>query len=230
MLYFFYFTQLYAEATTSGHGPILIPSVLFLLCCSPSLDREVQSRSEWPLQLIRIYLASGYFSSGMCKLLCGARFGRFWGKGTTLQMYIFDSMWSRPAGSRIYAAQCWLLRRPRLATILACGSIAFETGFLLAPFSDELGVLFGLNGFLFHIGIYLLQGLDFVTWWMPALLVYVIGVPSNEPLHALLNGWENEPFFFVPAAIYTAMQVHLLPSYHPYRCSRPSRCVTSPVT
>ena len=42
---------------------------------------------------------------------------------------------------------------------------------------------------------------------MPALLVYVIGVPSNEPLHALLNGWENEPFFFVPAAIYTAMQV-----------------------
>ena len=34
-------TQLYAEATTSGHGPILIPSVLFLLCCSPSLDREV---------------------------------------------------------------------------------------------------------------------------------------------------------------------------------------------
>ena len=32
MLYFLYFTQLYAEATTSGHGPILIPSVLFLLC------------------------------------------------------------------------------------------------------------------------------------------------------------------------------------------------------
>jgi hypothetical protein len=43
VLYFLYFTQLYAEATTSGHGPILIPSVLFLLCCSPSLDREVQS-------------------------------------------------------------------------------------------------------------------------------------------------------------------------------------------
>lgn len=81
VLYFFYFPQLYAEATVSGHGSILIPGVLFLLCCSPSLDREVQSRSEWPLQLLRIYLASGYFSSGMCKLLCGARFGKFWGKG-----------------------------------------------------------------------------------------------------------------------------------------------------
>ena len=32
------------------------------------------------------------------------------------------------------------------------------------------------------------------------------GVPSNEPLRALLNGWEHEPAFFVPAAIYTAMQ------------------------
>ena len=58
---------------------------------------RISQSSEWPLQLLRVYLASGYFSSGMCKLLCGARFGRFWGKGTTLQMYIFDSMWSRPA-------------------------------------------------------------------------------------------------------------------------------------
>ena len=42
VLSFLYFTQLYAEATTSGHAPILIPSVLFLICCSPSLDHEVQ--------------------------------------------------------------------------------------------------------------------------------------------------------------------------------------------
>ena len=120
VLYFFYFPQLYAEATVSGHGSILIPGVLFLLCCSPSLDREVQSRSEWPLQLLRIYLASGYFSSGMCKLLCGARFGKFWGKGTTLQMYIFDSMWSRPAPSLVRALQRTVLRHPRVATVLVC--------------------------------------------------------------------------------------------------------------
>ena len=55
-------------------------------------------------------------------------------------MYIFDSIWSRPAGARVYAIQHWLLRRPRLATLLACGSIAFETGFLLAPFSDQVRV------------------------------------------------------------------------------------------
>ena len=143
VLYFFYFPQLFAETTLSGHSSILIPGVLFLLCCSPSLDHEVQSCSEWPLQLLRIYLASGYFSSGMCKLLCGARFGRFWGKGTTLQarrachptrtrvnmtapsgelqMYIFDSMWSRPANEWIRRLQSEVILRPRLCTVLACG-------------------------------------------------------------------------------------------------------------
>ena len=95
-----YFPQLFAEVSCSGHSTILIPSILFILTCAPSLDHELQSRSEWPLVLIRIYMASGYFSSGMCKLLCGLRFNRYWGKGPTLQMYIFDSIWSRPAGAR----------------------------------------------------------------------------------------------------------------------------------
>ena len=207
ILSFCYFPQLYAESTLSGHSSILIPSVLFLLCCSPSLDHEVRSRSEWPLQLLRIYLASGYFSSGMCKLLCGARFGRFWGKGTTLQMYIFDSMWSRPAWAPVRALQCFLIRRPRLSTLAACAAVAFESGFILAPFSDEVGVVFGAHGLLFHLGIHVLQGLDFTTWWSPALLVFFVGIPSNEPFAALHNGWQHELPFFLPAAIYTALQV-----------------------
>ena len=37
LLYFCYFTQMFADATLSGHGSVLIPSVLFLLsflmCC-----------------------------------------------------------------------------------------------------------------------------------------------------------------------------------------------------
>ena len=152
-----YFPQLYAEVTCSGHSTILIPSILFILSCSSSLDHAVQSQHEWPLVLIRIYMASGYFSSGACKLLCGLRFNRYWGKGPTLQMYIFDSMWSRPAGPLVLALQKWLLKRPWLLTVLASGAVAFETGFILAPTSDTLCLLFGLNGIAFHLGIGLLQ-------------------------------------------------------------------------
>ena len=140
------------------------------------LANQVQSRSEWPLVLIRIYLSSGYFTSGMCKLLCGLRFSRYWGKGPTLQMYIYDSMWSRPAGPRIRALQQYLLRCPWALTLLASGSVLFETSFILAPTSDALCLLLGLNGFVFHAAIKLLQGLDFVTWWSPALFAFLVGV------------------------------------------------------
>ena len=235
LLYFLYFPQMFAEATLSGHGSILIPSMLFLLACSPSLDHEVQSRSEWPLTLIRIYLASGYFSSGMCKLLCGARFGKFWGMGPTLQYYIFDALWSRPAGPTVRRIQETAITAPRIMTFLATSSMFFEIGFISAPFSDMMSVFFGLNGLAFHAGIMLFQvlpplmpshprpppcthrspstvppssqGLDFCTWWSPALLAFVVGVPSAEPWRAILNGWQLEPYFFLPAAIYTSLQV-----------------------
>ena len=157
LLYFLYFPQMFAEATLSGHGSILIPSMLFLLACSPSLDHEVQSRSEWPLTLIRIYLASGYFSSGMCKLLCGARFGKFWGMGPTLQYYIFDALWSRPAGPTVRRIQETAITAPRIMTFLATSSMFFEIGFISAPFSDMMSVFFGLNGLAFHAGIMLFQ-------------------------------------------------------------------------
>lgn len=203
-----YFPQLFAEVTCSGHSTILIPSLLFLLSCAPSLDQQVRSRSEWPLVLIRIYIASGYFSSGMCKLLCGARFHRYWGWGPTLQAYIYDGMWSRPTRSALVRwLQQQLLTRPWLATGLASGSVLFETGFILAPTSDLLCVLFGLNGFAFHAGIVVLQGLDFFTFWSPALLVFLVGVPSSEPWTAVLQGWAHETGFFLPAIIYTSMQV-----------------------
>ena len=168
---------------------------------------QVQSRSEWPLVLIRIYIASGYFSSGMCKLLCGLRFNRYWGWGPTLQMYIFDSMWSRPAGPRVRALQHALLRSPRLLTLLATGAVAFETGFILAPTSDVLCVVFGLNGLLFHLSIGVLQGLDFVTFWAPALLAFLVGVPSREPWTAIFTGLETEAGFFLPAVVYVLLQV-----------------------
>ena len=157
ILYFLYFTQLFAECTLSGHGTILLPSILFLLSCAPSLDRELTSDSTWPLHLIRFFIASGYFSSGMCKLLGGMRFGVFWGRGPTIQMYIYDSMWSRPAGATFRAVQKWLLTHPRVATLFATGALFFEAGFVFAPFHAWVGLLFGVAGLGFHGGVLALQ-------------------------------------------------------------------------
>jgi len=85
--------------------------------------------------------------------------------------------------------------------------VLFETGFILAPTSDVLCLVFGLNGFAFHAGIFLMQGLDFVTFWSPALLVFLVGVPSSEPWMATLQGATHEAGFFLPATVYTALQL-----------------------
>jgi len=210
LLYFLYFPQLFAETTLSGHSSILIPSILLLLSCSPSLDHEVGlwkgDTTVWPLQLIRLYIGSGYFSSGMCKLLCGIRFKRFWGRGSTLQYYVFEGMWSRPAPPLIKSLQWFLLKSPMLMTGKACTALVFETGFIFAVFNDNIALVFGIAGFFFHGGILVLQGLDFVSYWSPALLAFVIplGQPTSELLRA---GWEQENSWFLPAAIYTALQV-----------------------
>ena len=41
-----YFPQLYAEVSCSGHSTILIPSILFILSCSSSLDHQVSSARD----------------------------------------------------------------------------------------------------------------------------------------------------------------------------------------
>ena len=208
LLSLLYFPQLFAEATTSGHGTILVPSVLLLLSCSPNLDQQIQSESLWPLILIRIYLASGYFSSGMAKLLSGVRFNRFWGRGSTLQHYFFDGMWSRPSQSEFTLfMQRELMKRPRLLSLMATGALFFETGFVAAPFSAPIGLLLGISGFLFHGSIAWLQGLDFVSFWTPALFAYVVPAGELGTWRVLALGAQSEAWFFVPAAVYTLLQV-----------------------
>jgi hypothetical protein len=207
LLYFFYFTQLYADATLSGHNSILIPAMLLLLSCSPSLDHEVQSSSVWPLQLIRIYLSSGYFSSGMAKLLCSFRFGRFWGRGSTLQQYILEAMFSRPSQLKLTRAVQWnLLKRPWLLAPLATGALAFELSFVAAPFIGRVAPIYCVGGIALHSGILWLQGLDFVSLWSASLLAFAfpLGAPWDELLRL---GLQHELAWFLPAASYTALQI-----------------------
>ena len=103
--------------------------------------------------------------------------------------------------------QHWLLVRPWLLTAIATGAVLFETGFILAPTTDGFSLLFGLSGLLFHFSIKLLQGLDFVTFWAPALLAFVVGIPATKPWTQVFTAMELELGFFIPAVTYTMLQV-----------------------
>lgn len=100
--------------------------------------------------------------------------------------------------------QSWLITRPRLCGLLASSAMVLEILFVLAPASDNVCIFVGVNGLLFHACIWVLQGLDFVSYWAPCLLAYLVGVPASEPSY---DGLDRESGFFVPALIYTALQV-----------------------
>eukprot|EP00966_Prymnesium_polylepis_P212233 4915979-Prymnesium_polylepis.1 len=116
-------------------------------------------------------------------------------------------MWSRPAGPTVTAIQSFLITHPRFSSLLATGAMGLEIAFVVAPANDYVSLFIGVNGLLFHFGILLLQGLDFCSYWAPCLLVFLVGVPSSEPWSAVLNGLDHETGFFLPAVIYTALQV-----------------------
>lgn len=155
----------------------------------------------------RCPLRSGYFASGMSKLYGSFRFGRFWGRGTTIQHYVLESMWSRPSKYPIIRSLQWaVVKRPHLLTPLAVGALIFELSYVVAPFFSQLGPLFCVGGIVFHASIFLLQGLDFVSLWSASLLVFA--VPLGAPWYEVLSfGWHSDFLFFVPAVIYTSLQV-----------------------
>eukprot|EP00966_Prymnesium_polylepis_P308385 7126529-Prymnesium_polylepis.2 len=81
--YHAYFPQLYASRISGGHTSILIPAVFFISGCCPA-------NSDWSIPLLRIYVASAYCSSGLEKIASSVRLGTYWGRGETLQFYIYE--------------------------------------------------------------------------------------------------------------------------------------------
>lgn len=169
-LYFIYFSQLFCESKAGGHSTVMIPTTLFMLALA-----QPGSDATWPIEVLKIYLAMSYCASGFCKLAASAYFRSFWGNGPTLQCYVYEAMWTRPAQHPLVRwAQEFLLCSPYVCTVFGVLSLIFEAGFpfiLLLP--HGLMVALGAGASLaFHAGIELLMGLDFLSYWCPVLLAF----------------------------------------------------------
>jgi len=169
-LYFLYFSQLFCESKAGGHSTVMIPTTLFMLALA-----QPGSDAVWPLEVLKIYLSLAYCASGVCKLVGSVYFKKFWGNGTTLQCYVYEAMWTRPAQNQIVRwAQEFLLCSPYVCTIFGCISLVFEAGFpaiLLTPHWCTVALGAGAS-LAFHAGIELLMGLDFLSYWCPVLLAF----------------------------------------------------------
>ncbi|CAE7484069.1 unnamed protein product [Symbiodinium pilosum] len=212
-LYFLYFGQLFCESKHGGHGALLLPSVLLLLALSGG-----PRGTPWSLAFIKLFLGVVYFAGALSKVVVPVVFGRPW-LGSTMQAYIVDAMWSRPhSWLVVQKLQAMLLQRWWLCTILALSALAFEFGWLpLVLFGGKAGsVLAGAVAFWFHLGVDVLQGLDFKPFWCPVFWVFLPDLQSlwhgqdlpNETWTVMLaQGFIEEPCRWIMSAMYLVLQV-----------------------
>ncbi|KAJ9449828.1 hypothetical protein DIPPA_05185 [Diplonema papillatum] len=158
-------TQLFAETTTGQHSSLVVPNVLAYLVLSPQLAPT----------LVQWHMVTLYFGGGLCKIGGSLISGKMWCCGESLRSGLFHALWSRPGPTPDH----WITRLQAKATclpgvvlcVLSCGALVFELG---SPVAVVLGhkMLFALAAWSFHVGVFVMYGIDFVSHWTPALLAF----------------------------------------------------------
>jgi len=117
------------------------------------------------------------------------------------------------------AIQRAFVTRTRLLTLMATSALVIETAAPLALHSDVSALLFGSAVMGFHIGVGLLQQLDFLSLWAPALLVFIVPLRRSS-WASLADGFADAGFY--PALGVTAVQICCVIARHdgclPFSC------------
>jgi len=142
--------------------------------------------------------------------------GRWWANGATLQSYLFHAMWSRPGNVKsqlgAHRLQVFFVTRPWLCVAASALGLLFE---LLAPaalFHEVAARTFVAAAFMFHVVVFAMQGIDFVTFWTPSLLVFVVD-PSPLQASSLLPEIGMEVALWVAGAAYLSSQLYFCFSF-----------------
>mmetsp|Transcript_63 Transcript_63/g.126 ORF Transcript_63/g.126 Transcript_63/m.126 type:complete len:542 (-) Transcript_63:350-1975(-) len=210
-LYFLYFGQLFCESKHGGHGSLLLPSVFLLLALSGG-----PRSTPWSLVYVKIFLGIIYVAGALSKLGVSVWFGQRW-CGSTMQAYLIDAMWSRPhRRSWVRAIQGFCVKRWYICSFLALSGLGFELCWLpVYMLGGHWGAtIAGAVAFSFHLGVDVLQGLDFKPFWCPIFWVFLpdvqailTGVPEAPWTEVVAQGFEEEPFRSSLSALYLLVQI-----------------------
>ena len=172
--------------------------------------------TAWGTALLKLHMVSLYFAAGLLKVVSSAIQQKCWCGVASMQYYVFASLWSRPGDRLADALRRLVITRPLLCTMFASSGLAFECGSVAALCHPLASVGFGLVALCFHMGVFVMQGISFVSYWCPALLVFLIDpaplswenlTPADDAPHAELWCWRL-------AALHCAAQCAFAPSLH----------------
>ena len=173
--YFAYFGQILPLVSKKTNS---IPFVLLILACAPGIDRfrpgfvwsqlratEPQRCPAWPLTLVKLFLAATYFSAGLNKLLNS---GPGWVKGDAFRAALVEHYLSMDI-----SAGFWLAQYPSLCGLFSLAILLFELTFPLVLFSRPFGYFYALVGLGFHVGVRLTLGINYLTYFALAYVVFL---------------------------------------------------------
>lgn len=176
-LYFVFFAQFQLAVRGGGHKSLLLPS--FIVLCA------VAGGAAWCGAALRAALIIPYVGSALCKLRSSLTAGRWWGDGNALQVFVLLAMVARPACARLRRA---VAARRWLCAALNGGGFALE---LVAPLAlcgpPLVGAALAVSLLGLHAGVAALQGIDFLPYWGPALLVFA---PDALALAGVARAWQ----------------------------------------
>ncbi|CAK9026325.1 unnamed protein product [Durusdinium trenchii] len=178
ILSIFYHGSLWAERASSHHRGILSVTLWMYLTLAPDLPQA--------LAAFRAHISTIYAMSVLQKSFCSAYRGRSWARWS-LHGFLWKSMWAKPYFPSL---QRFLFLRPAVAHLLGWTSVLLELGPLLVLLAPQVAwlqccVYGGLMAM--HLAVLLLQGIDYVSYWTPNLMVGLLC--SDAPLSVLSNAW-----------------------------------------
>jgi len=130
-------------------------------------DRTPSRRTGWPVRSSLAFLAVAYFCTGFQKLRAS---GLEWIFSDNLQWALY---WGRVRGDPPPWRELafFIADRPWLSQLSAAFIVAFEVGFFLVLFFPKTRLVFLLGAWAFHVGTYLMLGLDY---WFYAFVVTLV--------------------------------------------------------
>lgn len=205
-----FLSDTFCETTAGSHAPLLIPPILLYGALSPS--------ASLLLHMVRWHVASAYMGAVLSKAALALYFNRSWVSGETLQLYLFEARFKARCGAARRMLQRFLLRRPRLLAALSVGSLAVELCIGLSPcFPRPWPVMVAGAACGLHVGIHLVMGVDFLSYWCPALLAFALPCEAPTLLDAATDALAAAPACTASALLLLAVQLFHVATLHDIR-------------
>jgi len=183
-------SQVWLERSTSYHRMYMSMSISIYFALNPDWGSE--KSAALLIFLMKSHLTTIYVTAGIQKVLASVIQGEWWPIRSP-HAFLWMGLWSKPYFPFI---QKQLFIRPWFMMLGGHVAVVNELFFFFAIFSGmrviELGFVIGILGM--HMFIFFAQGIDYLTFWSPALLLWVFPVDisnvsfSNAPIAAAFFG------------------------------------------